>query len=176
MPRHAGQVPIYHDHKPTGRPFNEYYREAGEGGGRRYLDCAGDPQWRFGFGLGYTTFKLDGVKLLRAHADTGLLLGCAVNNAGKRAGAAVVQAYLSDPVAELSQPVRRLVGFATLAGLEAGERRELQLDVAPSALAYCHRDGTRRVDAGRYVVWLGFDSADGAPTEVELGCAGTALY
>lgn len=167
IPRHGGQIPIFHDHTPTGRPLGEYHRQPGAHGGRRYLDCAGAPKWRFGEGHGYTAFALREARVLSAHAEAGVRLSCTVANAGVRAGETVVQVYVADPVAELSQPVRRLVAFMRVS-LDAGASRELQIGVEARALAYCHRDGARRVDAGQYVAWIGFHSSDGAPIEFEM--------
>ena len=109
FPQRVGQVPIYYNHEPTGRPcdadtkYNSRYRDL--------PTCA--PRYPFGYGLSYTTFTVDNLRLscdrvsrrgkVRATVD--------VTNTGDRAGDEVVQLYLHDPVASLSQPVRRLRGF-----------------------------------------------------------------
>lgn len=184
LPRHPGQIPLYHDHRPTGRPLGEYYGACDSSGALargsgRHLDCQGSPRWPFGHGLSYTAFKIIDARvapLAPDAADAGVLVHCRVANAGtERAGSAVVQVYVSQPVAELSQPVRRLAGFAR-AHLSPGEHAEVEVRLPAHALAYFHRDRVRRVDAGRLLVWIGLDClCEGSvgPLEVQLPQPGT---
>ncbi len=106
FPQRVGQVPIYYNHEPTGRPCDATQKYVS-----RYRDlptCA--PQYAFGFGLSYTKFD---VTNLRLSASRGRRVTATVNvaNTGSREGDEVVQLYIHDPVASLSQPVRRLRGF-----------------------------------------------------------------
>jgi beta-glucosidase len=110
FPRNEGQVPIYYNHLNTGRPcdptnkYNSRHRDI--------LSCA--PQFEFGYGLSYTTFKVSNLRLSsnRMNARSGSVTASVdVTNTGSRAGDEVVQLYINDPVASLSQPVRRLRGF-----------------------------------------------------------------
>ena len=109
FPRRLGQVPIYYNHEPTGRPCN-----ADSKYNSRHRDipsCA--PLFEFGYGLSYTTFEVSNLQLSsstvsrqRQHQRLR-----DVTNTGSRKGDEVVQLYIHDPVASISQPVRRLRGF-----------------------------------------------------------------
>ena len=111
FPRNEGQVPIFYNHKPTGRPcdvgsrYNSRHRDI--------LSCA--PLYEFGYGLSYTTFKISGARLSATTMDARrghITVSAQVTNTGSRAGDEVAQLYVNDPVASISQPVRRLRGFA----------------------------------------------------------------
>jgi beta-glucosidase len=110
FPRNEGQVPIYYNHQPTGRPcdpnskYNSRHRDI--------LTCT--PQYEFGFGLSYTTFTVSNLRLSSTTMDArrGRVTARAdVTNTGTRAGDEVAQLYINDPVASISQPVPRLRGF-----------------------------------------------------------------
>ena len=133
LPLHAGQIPIYHDHKPTGRPMDEYHRLPGQPSsqhGQRLLDCVGAPRYRFGYGLTYTTFALSEPTVTKSCSAVNVQVD--VQNTGKRAGSTVVEVYLRDPVAETSQPVRRLVGHARVT-LAAGTNETVTIAVPKKA-------------------------------------------
>lgn len=167
VPRHAGQIPLYHDHLPTGRPTDEYHGPLRDSASRRLLDCPGAPRWPFGYGLSYTSFALANVRVLRADLEAGVHLACHVRNEGLRRGSTVVQVYARKAVAQRSQPVRRLVAMSKVA-LDAGAAQHVTLVVSSSALAYAHRDGSRRADPGRYVFFVGQHASDGEALEVDL--------
>ena len=110
FPRNEGQVPIYYNHQPTGRPcdpnskYNSRHRDI--------LSCS--PLYEFGYGLSYTTFKVSNLRLSSTtmNARRGRVTASVdVTNTGTRAGDEVAQLYINDPVASISQPVRRLRGF-----------------------------------------------------------------
>jgi hypothetical protein len=90
-----------------------------------------------------------------------------VQNTGEFSGSTVVQVYVRDPVAETSQPVRRLVGYARVA-LAAGADTQITIAVPRQALAYTHRDGERRVDSGRYDFFVGQHASDGDAITLNL--------
>jgi beta-glucosidase len=113
FPRTLGQVPIYYNHEPTGRPCDVTSKY-----NSRYRDLAScDPLYPFGFGLSYTTFSVANLRLSATSVGrTGRITASVdVTNTGARAGDDVVQLYLHDPVASISQPVRRLRGFRRVA-------------------------------------------------------------
>ena len=138
-PRRVGQVPLTYDRRPTGRPH-----EPGNAYTLRYEDEEVTPLFPFGFGLGYGRVRLR-VRLA---------------NEGERAAAEVVQLYLRQPVASVSQPLRQLKAFAKVA-LAPGEARMLELAVPARELAFTHPDGTLRAEPGTFQVFVGTDS--GAP-------------
>ena len=172
IPRHGGQIPLYHDHKPTGRFLNEYHRQVGDaptrkGMGYRLLDCPGSPKWAFGYGLTYTTFSTSDLKVDSASLGEGVQLSVTVTNTGDREGSTIVQAYVGDPVAEVSQPVRRLVAFQRVT-LAPGTNEVLQLTMSPKVLGYTHLDGTRHLDSGKLIFYVGQFSSASDRVEVRL--------
>jgi beta-glucosidase len=103
-------VAAYYNHKPTGRPC-----DVGSRYNSRHRDIRSClPLFEFGYGLSYTTFQISGVKLNGSAMDArhgSIKVSAQVTNTGTRAGDEVAQLYINDPVASISQPVRRLRGF-----------------------------------------------------------------
>ena len=101
FPRDVGQIPIYYNHKNTGRPYvgDPAYRYVS-----RYLDVPNDPLYPFGYGLSYTTFSYGDVELSKTNlmGDETLLASVVVTNTGRRAGEEIVQLYVSQPVASVT--------------------------------------------------------------------------
>jgi beta-glucosidase len=127
LPRSAGHVPTYHDHRA--------------GGGRSaifgdYVDAPAWPLYFFGHGLAYTTFEYDA---LRVHDPVTTAapweIDVDMRNTGPRAGTEVVQLYLRDEVARVARRDRQLVGFARV-DLAPGESATVRFAVDPTALAY----------------------------------------
>ena len=119
FPHSVGQMPIYYNHEPTGRPCDTEAKY-----NSRYLDLPCTPLYPFGHGLSYTTFEVGDLSLSSStmKPDGSVLASVDVQNTGQRAGDDVVQLYLHDPVASMTQPVRRLRGFQRVT-LQPGERR-----------------------------------------------------
>jgi len=142
FPRSVGQVPISYNHEPTGRPC-----DASQKYNSRYRDIAScDPLYEFGYGLSYTTFKFDNLVLSSKSMSPrdSVKVSVDVTNTGSRAGDEVAQLYLHDPVASLSQPVRRLRGFQRVT-LKPGEKRTVTFRLDASDVGFSD-------DAGRFVV------------------------
>ncbi len=167
LPRSVGQIPLYYDHKPTGRPTDEYHRPEGSPGGMRLIDQPGSPLYRFGYGLGYSRYELGEPRVLEASIENGIRVELQVKNVGEHAGSTVIQAYTRIPVAERSQPVRQLSAFQRVR-LAAGEEMRCTLQIQPEILAYTHLDGERRVDAGPVHLWIGLHASDGKRIELSL--------
>lgn len=151
FPRTVGQVPIYYNHKPTGRPLPVSGR-----GPSRYADLPNSPLFPFGYGLSYTTFTYTNLRV--SPAGMGLQSGsirvsAIITNTGEREGTEVVQLYVRDELATLSRPVRELKGF-TRVTLKPGESREVCFDLAASELTYCGLNGRPTVEPGNYKVWI----------------------
>ena len=130
FPRNEGQVPIYYNHQPTGRPcdpsskYNSRHRDI--------TTCT--PQYEFGYGLSYTTFQISNLRLSSTTMDARrgrVTVRADVTNTGTtRAGDEVAQLYINDPVASISQPVRRLRGFERVT-LQPGPDEDGELDAHP---------------------------------------------
>jgi beta-glucosidase len=161
FPQRLGQVPIYYNHEPTGRPcditqkYNSRYRDL--------RSC--DPLYEFGFGLSYTTFSIKDLTLDKSRVSPRgrVRASVTVTNTGSRAGDEVVQLYLHDPVASLSQPVRRLRGFQRVT-LQPGQSREVSFTVDRSDFGFYDNDGKFRVEPGTIDLYAG-DSSRAALTK-----------
>jgi beta-glucosidase len=155
FPRSVGQVPIYYNHEPTGRPcdatskYNSRYRDI--------VSC--DPLYPFGYGLSYTTFKVGGLRLNRSTVSPGGQVRATVDvtNTGSRRGSDVVQLYLHDPVASIEQPVRRLRGFERLA-LRPGQTRTVTFTLDRSDFGFYDNRGRFVVEPGEIDVYAGDSS------------------
>lgn len=134
------------------------------------------PAFPFGHGLSYTSFAIEDVRAdaRRVPVDGAVTVRATVSNTGHRAGALVPQLYLTDPVASVTRPVRRLIGF-TRVDLAAGESRTVEFEVHADLTGFTGRDLRRRVEPGRVVLTVARSAADpGRAVEVEL-CGETRL-
>jgi beta-glucosidase len=158
FPRNVGQIPIYYNHEPTGRPcdatskYNSRHRDIGS--------CA--PFYEFGYGLSYTTFKVDNLRLSSPVLSSrgSITASVDVANTGAVAGDDVAQLYIHDPVASLSQPVRRLRGFERVT-LKPGEKRTVswRLDASDVGFYDNHPPARFRVEPGAIEVYAGDSSS-----------------
>jgi beta-glucosidase len=156
FPRRVGQVPIHYNHEPTGRPcdvtqkWNARYRDIDS--------CA--PLYEFGYGLSYTTFAVRNLRLSAAYVSPRgrVTASVEVTNTGRRAGDEVVQLYLHDPVASISQPVRRLRGFERVT-LRPGETRTVSFTLDREDFGFYDNRGRFVVESGRVDVYAGTSSA-----------------
>jgi beta-glucosidase len=166
VPRTVGQVPIYHSHRPTGGHSNWNVE---------YVDGSNLPLWPFGYGLGYTSFELDGLELepaeISASGETRVRVG--VSNTGSHAGEEVVQLYVRDVAASRTRPVKELRGFARVA-LAPGERRTVTFTLPAELLAFVDEPGRWLVEPGSFRLMVGTSSAD-LPLEAELAIIGEPL-
>jgi beta-glucosidase len=167
FPRSVGQVPIYYDHEPTGRPCDPTIRW-----NSRYRDIvACDPLYPFGYGLSYTTFKVGGLQLSRSTVSPhgSVRATVSVTNTGSRTGDDVVQLYIHDPVASIEQPVRRLRGFQRVT-LKPGETQTVSFTLDRSDFGYYDNSGRFVVEPGEIDVYAGDSST--ADDEASFTVAG----
>jgi beta-glucosidase len=155
FPRRLGQVPIYYNHEPTGRPCNPEVKW-----NSRYRDIAScSPLFVFGHGLSYTTFEVANLRLSSQSVPRNGKVTASVDvaNTGDRKGDEVVQVYLQDPVASISQPVRRLRGFERVT-LAPGEKRTVSFTLDGSDFGFYDNRGRFVVERGRIDVYAGNSS------------------
>lgn len=164
FPRTVGQVPIYYNHLNTGRPPEEQNKYSS-----KYLDVPWTPQFPFGYGLSYTTFKLSNLQLSapRIRATDKLTVSVEVENAGSRAGDEVVQLYIRDVVASMSRPVKELKGFQRVT-LQPGEKRRVEFTLAHDQLAFWNREMRFVVEPGEFRVMVGSNSRDVIEAKFEV--------
>jgi beta-glucosidase len=131
--------------------------------GYRHFDQAGiKPLFPFGYGLSYTTFGYDHLKLSQTElgANGTVTASVDITNTGKRAGAEVVELYIHDLHPKIDKPVRELKGFAKVS-LQPGETKTVHFQISPRDLAYFDVAGMQwRADAGEYAVQIGASSRD----------------
>lgn len=156
FPRSVGQIPIYYNHLPTGRPYNfakpNKYTS-------HYYDAENGPLYPFGYGLSYTTFTVSPVTLsseTMAHNGS-IEASVTVTNSGKVDGATVVQLYLNDPVASISRPVKELHGFKRIM-LKAGESQQVTFKIDVDALKFWNQQMKHVAEPGKFNVMIGLDS------------------
>lgn len=154
FPRAVGQIPIYYNHKATGRP-----PRADERYSSKYIDVPWTPLYAFGHGLSYTTFRYAAPQLSAAKLGPTATLTVQVNvqNTGARAGTEVVQLYLRDDVASITRPVRSLRGFSRVT-LAPGALQDVRFTLDSEDFALLGDDFGRVVEAGTFTVFVGGSS------------------
>jgi beta-glucosidase len=155
FPYRVGQVPIYYNHEPTGRPCNKGVKWNSQH--RDIPSCS--PLYVFGHGLSYTTFELSNLTLSSSTVSKrgSLRASVTVRNTGSREGDEVVQLYIHDPVASISQPVRRLRGFERVT-LSPGETRTVTFTLDRSDFGFYDNFGEFIVEPGQIDVYAGNSS------------------
>src|SRR5690606_21585985 len=125
-----------------GQPHTYLGGQLARGGGVSSQDPS--PAFPFGHGIGYSTFEWTPVvaSATTIPADGAVTLAFSVSNTSDRSGADVVQLYLSDPVASVVRPERRLIGFCRIE-LAAGARADVTVDVPMDLAAFTRRPGLK---------------------------------
>ena len=176
--RTVGQAPMYYNHNMTGRPYSgelllkDIALEAGQtslGNTSYYLDYGAYPLFPFGFGLSYTSFEYSGISLDRQEyrAEDTIGVTFTLANTGSREGTEVAQVYVRDLVGSIARPVKELKHFERIT-LAAGESRTVKVELPVSSLAFFGLDGCRKVEPGKFQLWVAGDSASGEPVEFEV--------
>lgn len=156
FPRSVGQIPIYYNHKNTGRPLDVNNKYS-----TKYLDISNDPLYPFGYGLSYTAFTYGPVQLDKQQikkADK-LKVSVAVTNSGNYDGEEVVQLYIRDKVASVTRPVKELKGFQKIA-LKKGETRTVTFELGADDLKFYNEDLKYVAEPGDFSVFVGGNSRD----------------
>jgi len=147
LPRSAGHLPAFYNYKPSAR--------------RGYLFDDVSPLYPFGYGLSYTSFALENLRLarkrIRPRESTHVMID--VTNTGKRQGQEVVQLYIRDLVSSVTRPVKELKGFAKIS-LRPGETKTVRLDITPESLAFYDIDMNFTVEPGEFEIMVGTSSRD----------------
>jgi beta-glucosidase len=187
-PRSVGQEPLYYNALNTGRPENKKDLTNPPGDSddtyvSRYLDERNDPQFPFGYGLSYTSFRygspeISGGQLKASELTTelhdraertqaALTASVDVTNTGSRAGEEIVQLYVRLMGTSVSQPVRALKGFQRVA-LAPGETKKVTFALVPDAFALWNDRNEWVVEPAKVAVWISPDSARGSPAMLQI--------
>jgi beta-glucosidase len=152
IPRHVGQVPLYHGHKPTGG--RSAWRDT-------YVDGSNLPLWPFGHGLSYSRFRIDDLDIDTPDIDTRGTVGVHVRltNVGDVAADEVVQLYVRGIDASVTRPVRQLRGFQRV-HLAPGTTCRVSFRLHAELFAFAGIDRQVAVEPGRQRIMVGTSSAD----------------
>ena len=155
FPRTVGQVPIYYNHKNTGRP------PSSDRWTSKYLDIPYTPLFPFGHGLSYTKFEYSELDISPREVTSkdAVKIKLKVKNVGHREGDEVVQLYISDPVASVTRPVKELKGFKRIT-LKPGEERTAEFTLTLEMLSFLNHEMKRVVEPGLFKVMVGSSSED----------------
>ena len=155
IPRSAGHLPAFYNYKPSAR--------------RGYLFDDVSPLFAFGYGLSYTTFAIENVRLaktkIRTNGATQVLAD--VTNTGGRAGSEVVQMYIRDRVSSVTRPIKELKGFERVE-LQPGETKAVSFEITPDRLAFYDVNMKYVVESGEFEVMVGSSSRDQDLTKITL--------
>ncbi|WP_339885184.1 beta-glucosidase BglX [Polaribacter vadi] len=155
FPRNVGQEPLYYNQKNTGRPYHpKHVTYAG------YTDEEKSPLFPFGFGLSYTTFSYNNIKVDKEtiSSEEKITLSVDVTNSGNIAGEEVVQLYIRDLVASIVRPVKELKGFEKIS-LNAGETKTVTFTIDKEVLQFYTINKKWEVEAGDFQLFVGGNSA-----------------
>lgn len=160
FPRTSGQIPLYYNHKSTGRP-----PAAADKYTSKYLDVPWTPLFPFGYGLSYTTFAYTNLRLSSTAVTNGDSVSVLmdVTNTGTLAGDEVAQLYVRDDAASVTRPVRELKDFRRVT-LGPNETRSMRFVLHPDDLALYDLTLRRVVEPGTFTVSVGGSSTGGAET------------
>ncbi|MBL7965755.1 MAG: beta-glucosidase BglX [Prolixibacteraceae bacterium] len=158
FPQNVGQVPIFYNHKNTGRPLAEgkWFSKFRS----NYLDVSNDPLYPFGYGLSYTSFDYKNLKLSSNELNSNgeLKVSVEVTNSGNYDGAEVVQLYLRDLVGTVTRPVKELKGFQKVF-LKKGETRTVEFTLTEKDLRFYNSELKLVSEPGDFKVFVGTSSA-----------------
>ena len=184
-PRSVGQEPLYYNALNTGRPANgiDLTRPPNNVESRyvsRYIDEQNTPQFPFGYGGSYTTYSYGPTtistnrlsaaalnKTLGVQARPVMTAEVEVTNTGSRAGNEVVQLYIRLEGSSMTEPVRALKGFQTVA-LAPGETKRVKFELKPEAFAIWNDKNQHVAEASKLTVWISPDSERGTPAQAEI--------
>lgn len=159
FPQNVGQIPIYYNHKNTGRPIEEgkwfqKYRS-------NYYDVTNEPLYPFGYGLSYTNFQYTNFTLSSTSLKGNQLLQASITltNSGNYDGAEVVQLYIRDIVGSITRPVKELKGFQKIF-LKKGESKTVTFTITPKDLMFYNEALKYDWEPGEFDIMIGTNSAE----------------
>ena len=166
FPRHVGQIPIYYNHKNTGRPLPEggWFQKFRS----NYLDVPNDPLYPFGFGLSYTNFNYTSplVSNPTPRGETSITVSTKVTNTGAVAGKEVVQLYIRDKVGSVTRPLKELKDFRKIS-LAPGETKTVSFEITTRDLKFYDNNLRFDWESGAFDIMIGGNSRDVKTASIE---------
>ncbi|WKL47991.1 glycoside hydrolase family 3 N-terminal domain-containing protein [Flavobacterium pectinovorum] len=174
-PKEVGQIPIYYNHPNTGRPadpktfvaIQDIPIEAWQsslGNNSHYLDAGYEPQYPFGFGLSYTTFSYENLKIEKAVLKNNnaekLNVSAVITNTGNTTGIETVQLYVRDITGSIVRPIRELKDFVQIE-LKPKESKTVQFSIPVSELAFYNDKMELKTEPGDFKVWIASHAENG---------------
>jgi len=187
-PRAVGQEPLYYNALNTGRPAGNIDLTQPPKGGddkfiSRYIDAPNSPQFPFGYGLSYSSYRYGQPGLSKDHLSAGALnaglraggresnaaveVSADVTNTGTRAGEETVQLYVRLQGTSVALPVRALSGFQRLT-LAPGETKKVTFTVRPDAFAFWNDRNEFAAEPARVTIWVSPDSSSGSGATLQI--------
>jgi len=170
FPRYVGQIPMYYNHRNTGRPahLNDHdFAPSGtpldpKGFTSSYIDISMKPMYPFGYGLSYTSFAYSNLELSgqSISMEGELTVKCTITNTGKSTGYETPQLYIHDKYASLTRPVKELKSFQKIF-LNPGESKTVQFSLKTSDLGFYNNDLVFVIEPGAFDIWVGPNSIEG---------------
>jgi beta-glucosidase len=180
FPRHVGQIPIYYNHKNTGKPatdqtwerLNDIPAEAPQlsiGNTSHYLDYGFEPMYHFGFGLSYSTFEISNVHIEKPQLRIGenLRVSFTITNSGNVEAAEVVQLYTRQLFGSRTRPLKELKAFQKIL-LAPGEQQKYEFEIDPRELGFHNPQMEFVTEPGTYHLWVGNCSRSGIQKNFEI--------
>jgi len=174
---------LFGDYNPSGRlpvtfyksteqlpPFSDYRMT-----GRTYRYFTGEPLYRFGSGLSYTSFVYGNMSLPQSAAvGETVHVSAVIENTGSREGEEVVQLYVARTTSSVHVPLRALQGFQRVL-LRPGEKKKVTFSLPPAAFSYIDDSGARTVEGGSFQISIGGKQPVSAPAGDDRGIVGGAV-
>ncbi len=170
FPSVVGQIPIYYNHKNTGKPpkdgeivhiddIDQHAPQTSLGMSAFHLDAGFRPLFPFGHGLSYGDFEYSDLQVSAADIEPGsaVTISARLENAGPHGAEEVVQLYVRDPVANVTRPVRELKGYQRVR-LQPGESTRVEFELHTDDLKFYGRNNTLILEPGDFHVWIGGSS------------------
>ncbi len=157
FPQSVGQVPLYYNHKNTGRPLGTWFEKYRS----NYLDVSNDPLYPFGYGLSYSQFEYGKMELsaTQLKGNQTLRVSVAVKNTGEVTGKEVVQLYIRDMVGSITRPVKELKGFDKIE-LAPGQTKKVIFELTPASLKFYNSELKLDWESGDFQIMVGPNSKD----------------
>jgi beta-glucosidase len=180
FPRLVGQVPIYYAHKNTGKPptpdtvvdiddIDTRAPQTSFGMTAYYLDAGYKPLFEFGYGLSYTEFAYENIRVTKDAIGLGdtVTVSAKLTNTGKMQGVEIAQLYIRDLVGNVTRPVRELKGFKRV-HLDPGQSVTVDFQLHTDDLAFYGRNMQLMTEPGKFHAWIGGSSETDLRTEFRI--------